>query len=254
MDLHHKMYGHGYPTIILHGVFGMLDNWHHFARLLSDDFWVITVDQRNHGRTQHSEEFNFDIMVEDLHEFLISHQIKQCNLIGHSMGGKVAMHFALEHHEYVNKIIIIDIGVKSYPPNHDFILEALCSTEIESFDNRSDIEKQLKRSISSESIVNFLLKNVMRDKDSGFFKWKMNLKAIRKNYHKLIEAIESDYQFDGDILFIKGSNSNYIIEEDLPEIRKLFPHARLETINDAGHWVHAEQELKLLFSVKKFLE
>jgi esterase len=254
MDLYHKMYGHGYPTIILHGVFGMLDNWHHFARLLSEDFWVITIDQRNHGRSGHSEEFNFELMVEDLRQFLISHQIKKCNLIGHSMGGKVAMNFALEHHEFINKLIVIDIGIKSYPLNHDFILDALCSIDLLKFKDRKDIENDLKRSITSESIVHFLLKNVTRDKDSGLFKWKMNLKSIRKNYNLLIEAIESDYQFDGDTLFIKGENSNYITEDDMPEIRKIFPQAKFETIKDAGHWVHAEQELKLVFAVKMFLK
>ena len=254
MELNHKMYGYGYPTIILHGVFGMLDNWHQFARSLADNFWVITIDQRNHGRSPHSDEFNFELMVEDLRHFLISHQIKKCNLIGHSMGGKVAMHFGLDHHEYVDKLIVIDIGVKAYPSNHDYIFESLCHTEIENFSHRKEILTELKKSIQNEAIVQFLLKNITRNKDTGHFQWRMNLKSIRRNYKKLLEPIESDYQFDGYTLFIKGEQSNYIVDEDMSDIRKLFPNANIETIKDAGHWVHAEQELKLLYAVKKFLQ
>lgn len=248
------MYGHGYPTVILHGVFGMLDNWHHFAKLLSRDYWVITIDQRNHGRSPHSEQFNYTLLTEDLRYFLLSHHINKCNLIGHSMGGKVAMNFALEHHEFINKMMVIDIGIKNYPPNHDLILQVLCNTDLSTFINRTDIEKELKKSIPDQSIVNFLLKNVTREKNTDNFIWKMNLKAIKKNYEKLLQAIESDYQFSGETLFIKGANSNYIFDSDINEIKELFPAAKIETIKGAGHWVHSEQEEKLLYHTLDFLK
>lgn len=254
MELHHKMYGHGFPTLLLHGVFGMLDNWHHFAKQLSHDFWVITLDQRNHGRSFHSDDFNYEVLAEDIRKFLISHQIKKCNLIGHSMGGKVAMHLALEYHEFVNRLVVIDIGIKQYPRNHDIILQALCNTDLSSFTHRTDLYKELNQSIANEAVVNFLLKNITRDKNSNAFIWKLNLKAIKNNYEKLIEPVESDYQFNGETLFIKGENSNYLSEGDLPEIKNLFPLAELTTIKDAGHWIHAEQEQRLLYKIDEFLK
>lgn len=253
MELNYKMYGQGIPVIIMHGVFGMLDNWHHFAKQLSEDFWVTTLDQRNHGRSPHSEEFSYDLMVEDLKNFLWDHQIKKANLIGHSMGGKVAMFFSLRYPELVDKLIAVDIGIKSYPPRHDTIFETLCDVDITSMHSRAEIQSQLIKTIPQKHIVNFLLKNVTRERGTENFRWKMNLKAIRKNYENLLSNVYCDFQSDKKILFIKGEKSDYILDNDLSEIIELFPKAEITTIKDAGHWVHAEQEYQMLQIVRDFL-
>lgn len=231
----------------------MLDNWQHFAKQLAEDFWVTTLDQRNHGRSPHSDDFDYDLMVEDLKSFLWNHQIKKINLIGHSMGGKVAMFFALRYPELVDKVVVIDIGVKSYPPRHDKIFETLCGVDIGAMQNREEIKNELIKTIPQKHIVDFLLKNVARDRGSESFRWKMNLKAIRKNYEKLLATVYCDFQSEKEMLFIKGENSDYIFDEDIMDIRELFPKAALKTIKDAGHWVHAEQEYTLLQIIRDFL-
>ena len=247
------MFGHGEPVIILHGVFGMLDNWQHFAKLLSKDYWIITLDLRNHGKSPHSEIFDYKSMSNDLIHFMEQHHIKSTNFIGHSMGGKLAMTLALEHPEYVNKLVIIDIGIKAYPPKHNFIFDALCSLDIEKYQNRIEIENELINKIREKRIVQFLLKNIKRDKTSKKFQWKMNLKAIKNNYNRINETIESDFPFSGDTLFIKGERSDYLLKEDIPQIKALFPNAKFITIKNAGHWVHAEQPDKLLQAINEFI-
>ena len=231
----------------------MLDNWQHFAKQLAEDFWVTTLDQRNHGRSPHSDDFDYDLMVEDLKSFLWNHQIKKINLIGHSMGGKVAMFFALRYPELVDKVVVIDIGVKSYPPRHDKIFETLCGVDIGAMQSREEIKNELIKTIPQKHIVDFLLKNVARGRGSESFRWKMNLKSIRKNYEKLLATVYCDFQSEKEMLFIKGENSDYIFDEDIMDIRELFPKAALKTIKDAGHWVHAEQEYTLLAIIRDFL-
>jgi pimeloyl-ACP methyl ester carboxylesterase len=253
MELNYKMYGQGIPVVILHGVFGMLDNWHHFAKQLSEDFWVTTLDQRNHGRSPHSDDFDYDLMVEDLKSFLWNHQIKKTHFIGHSMGGKVAMFFSLRYPELVDKTVVVDIGVKSYPPRHDKIFESLCGVDVTAMKSREDIQTELSKAIAQKHIVNFLLKNVARERGSEYFRWKMNLKAIRNNYEKLLTQVYCDFQSDKEVLFIKGDNSDYILHDDMIEIMD-FPKAKIETIKDAGHWVHAEQEYTMLQIVRDFLQ
>jgi pimeloyl-ACP methyl ester carboxylesterase len=253
MELNYKMFGHGNPLIILHGVFGMLDNWQHFAKLLAKDYWVTTPDLRNHGRSPHSEIFDYKTMTDDLVYFMEQHGIKKANLAGHSMGGKLAMTVALEHSEYVERLIVIDIGIKAYPPKHNYIFDALCSLDISKFSNRKEIENKILEKIPEKRIVQFLLKNIKREKKTGKFQWKMNLKAIKDNYDKINKTIESDYTFSGDVLFIKGEDSDYILEKDKAQIQKLFPNAKFVTIKNAGHWVHAEQPDKLMQVINDFL-
>jgi len=253
MKLNYKMFGQGKPVIILHGVFGMLDNWQHIAKTLGKHYWVITLDLRNHGKSPHSEIFNYDVMAEDILDFIEQQGIKKANFIGHSMGGKVAMTLSLEYPEFVNKLIIIDIGIKSYAPRHNFIFKALCAFDISKYSKRNDIENILIGKIPNKKIVQFLLKNIKRDKKSGSFLWKMNLKAIKNNYDKINEPISSDFPFSGKTLFIKGENSDYILEKDKNSIRNLFPNAKFITINNAGHWVHSEQPDKLIRVIDNFL-
>lgn len=253
MELNFKMFGEGKPVIILHGVFGMLDNWQHFAKVLSKDYWVITVDIRNHGRSPHSDIFNYDVMVSDLMQLLDKNHIKKPHIIGHSMGGKLGMHFALEHFENLQKLIVIDIGIKKTLSRHNSIFNALCSLDLSTFKNRNEIDFELEKTISIWKIRQFLLKNIIRDKENGGYKWKMNLKIIRKNYETISEAVSHDYPYEGEALFIKGEISDFILEKDKIDILELFPNAQFKTIPNSGHWVHAEETEKLIEVVKDYL-
>lgn len=253
MKLNYKSYGEsGENIIILHGIFGMLDNWHSFASQLSKDYSVFTVDHRNHGRSPHDDTFDYPSMVMDLKELIADLKLKKVHLVGHSMGGKVAMHFALQYPEMVDKLIVLDIGIKYYPPRHDYIFNALCGLELSEFDSRNAIDDHLSGHIHSFAIRQFLIKNIKRNKE-GLFSWKMNLPVIRKNYENITDWIPVGQHFDGETLFVRGANSSFIVMEDWPGIQELFPFSKLVSIPGAGHWLHAEKPYLLLKEISDFL-
>jgi pimeloyl-ACP methyl ester carboxylesterase len=253
MKLNYKTYGvSGQPVIILHGIFGMLDNWHSFASQLSKDHTVFTVDHRNHGRSPHSEEFDYPSMVGDLLELIDDLHLEKVSLIGHSMGGKVAMHFALEHPDRVEGLIVLDIGIKYYPPRHDYIFTALCELDLNQFESRNQIDEYLSGQIHNFAIRQFLIKNIRRGDNNGFV-WKMNLPVIRKNYERITEWVPVGNDFKKRTLFIRGANSSFILMEDWLGIKELFPNAELITIPGASHWLHAEKPYELLKAIKGFL-
>ena len=253
MKLNYKSFGEGNPVLILHGLFGMLDNWQQFAKRLASGYKVYIIDLRNHGKSPHSNIFNYDAMSEDLVSFLIHHDISQADLIGHSMGGKLALRFAFLYPEYVDKTIIIDIGIKKYKPKHHSILKALNSLNLLQFHNRNQIDNKLKEVIPNKSIRQFLLKNVSRNIGKQGYHWKMNIEAITNNYNLIIDKIELKSDIISDCLFIKGANSDYILEEDKKDILFQIPNANFITIPNAGHWVHAEQAKLLLDIIDKYL-
>jgi esterase len=252
MRLHFQRQGDGFPLVILHGLLGSLDNWETVSRKLGEPYQVLAVDQRNHGRSPHSEVFNYDAMVEDLREFLEEQRIHRAHVMGHSMGGKTAMHFALRHPELVEKLIVVDMAPKAYAPRHEPIFEALSSVDLKAFRERSAVGEALATSIPDTAMRQFLLKNVGRD-EAGAFRWKMNLPVIRRNYNGLNLAMESDRTFDGPTLFIKGGLSDYIEAGDVALINQLFPRATFKTVEKAGHWVHADAPEKLVKIVFDFL-
>jgi pimeloyl-ACP methyl ester carboxylesterase len=192
-------------------------------------------------------------MVDDLKEFISDLKFDQINLIGHSLGGKTAMHFALENSILINKLVVLDIGIKSYPQRHDYIFDALCGMDLSQFSSRNEIDQHLSESIHSFPIRQFLMKNIHRDTDKKF-SWKMNLPVIRDHYQILADGVRSSQKFRQPTLFIRGANSSYIMQEDMTEITKLFPAAELSTIPGASHWLHAEKPYELLKLVKAFLE
>ncbi len=252
MQLNYQSYGEGHPLIILHGLFGSLDNWQTMSQKFGEFYKVFAVDQRNHGSSPHSDILNYQVMAEDLKEFLQSHNLPSTYLLGHSMGGKTAMQFAATYPEKVDKLIVVDIAPKVYNPQHDEIFEALCSLDLQTFSSRKEIDAALAQEIGSRAVRGFLLKNVARD-DSGTFKWKMNLDAIYKNYNHINKGLETNRTFEKPTLFIKGERSDYIQEEDTAIIKELFPHATIVTIARAGHWVHAEAPTKFGRVVRDFL-
>ncbi|MEZ4906375.1 MAG: alpha/beta fold hydrolase [Saprospiraceae bacterium] len=254
MELHYKDYGSGEPLLILHGVFGMSDNWHTIAKILSEYYWVIVPDLRNHGRSGHSEELNYDVMSGDILQLIEKLHIRKCNIIGHSMGGKLVMNFALEYPEYIDKMMVLEIGVKQYSGNHEFILEALNKINPANYNDRRKIEMQLLEYIPNIRIVNFLMKNIKLNSDNTSYEWKFNLKAISENYNQLLSSINSDHGYLGEALFVKGGNSDYILEYDWKDILELFPNAQLHTIASAGHWIHADKQQELVNEIKNFLK
>lgn len=253
MQLNYKTYGQGDPIIILHGLFGTLDNWQTIAKRLAEHYSVYLLDLRNHGRSPHADEFNYPVMAEDVREFMESHWIYGAYIIGHSMGGKVAMQLALEYPDLVKKLIVVDIAPKTYPSGHDAIFEALLGLELKNIQHRKEADDFLKTKIEEFGVRQFLLKNLSRSK-AGAYEWKMNLPVIHQFYPEILKNIETEDTFDKPTLFIRGGQSDYIGINDLPLLQEYFPEAVLETVEKAGHWVHAETPEELLKIVLNFLD
>lgn len=252
--LNYKKYGEkGRVIVILHGLFGMLDNWNTMAKRLSENFQVYILDQRNHGKSFHSDELSYDLMTEDLMTFVDMHGLNQINLVGHSMGGKVAMNFALKYPKYVERLIVVDIAPITYAPAHQLIFAALESVDLSQNLSRSDISKIMSEKIAQPAIIQFLMKNLGRNKDKNL-EWKMNWRVIQRNYDAMNHwVLQEEKSFEGEALFIKGARSNYIQEEDQIAILKYFPNAKIIAIQQAGHWVHAEQPDALLDVLQQFI-
>ena len=238
MELNFKKLGSGQPLIILHGLMGMLDNWQTPAKYFAPHFEVYLVDQRNHGRSPQSEEFNYQVLADDLFEFIYTHHLHDVNIIGHSMGGKTAMKFAQNNPHLVDKLIVADIAPKSYPVHHHEILEALVSADLNKLKSRGEVEDHLMDKLKVKSIVHFLLKNLYW-KNKGELAWRINLPVIKKNI-EIIGAATTDAVYDQPTLFLKGEKSHYIQDEDLELINDYFPQAKVLEPSNAGHWVHAE--------------
>ncbi len=252
MKLNYKKFGSGKPVFILHGMFGMLDNWQVFAKKLAERYEVITVDLRNHGKSPHSPLFDYSYMADDILELMQNIGCDKCSFIGHSMGGKLAMTIALDNPPLVDKLIILDIGTKKYPKNHIFLLDILCNINIDRYSNRLELEHELKSVIEDSRLRQFIMKNIKRD-SNGVFSWKMNLEVIKDNYDKIIKEISSEVSYQSDVLFVKGGQSNYILNNDFEEIKELFPKATLTTIDNAGHWIHADEGKKLFDIITNYL-
>ena len=245
MELFHRQAGEGKPVIILHGLFGTSDNWQIIAKKMAETHQVFTVDLRNHGQTFHSDEFGYGLMAEDIEEFIDTHSIEKPVIIGHSMGGKVAMRSALLFPEKITSIISVDMAPKYYPVRHERIIDALTNARIADAASRKEIDEQLAVKIPNFGERQFLMKNLKRKQEGGF-EWKMNLPIISSKIENLGEAIHGDEIIHVPALFIRGSNSDYILDSDFPEIQKTFPESEFVTIEDAGHWVHADKPQELL--------
>lgn len=250
MGLNYKSFGSGSPVIILHGLFGMLDNWQSFAKLLASDHEVFIVDQRNHGRSFRHEEMNYDVLAEDLANFIETHSLEGTAVMGHSMGGKSAMQLAFSFPDLVSKLIVIDISPKAYPPSHTSIFNAILGMDLAHVQSRKEIDDQLSIHIQDPKIRAFLMKNLKRSKE-GTFSWKANFDILEKNYDLLIDEV-GEFPSDVPALFVRGLQSNYIENEDLDLVQALFPKASFASM-DAGHWLHAEKPMELLEIIYPFL-
>ena len=253
MNLNFKSIGSGFPLIILHGLLGSLDNWQGIAKQLGEHFQVFIIDQRNHGRSPHSAEFSYQILVDDVLEFMQQQGIAQAHFIGHSMGGKAAMHLALEHPDKVAKLIVVDVAPVEYEDRHSTVFKALFAVDLKIIENRQQAEAILRTYLGQdESTIQFLMKGLYRDDDNKF-QWRFNVQAMYDAYNDISSGIRSDKPFEGETLFIKGEKSDYINASNFSEIIDLFPHNQLAEIAGAGHWVHADNPAEFISVVEKFL-
>lgn len=251
MDLYYRKTGKGGPVFILHGLFGSSDNWLTVAKALSNEYCVYLVDLRNHGSSPFSDQWNYKVMAQDVKKIADEEGIEKACILGHSMGGKTAMEMTIMYPGMINRLMVVDIGPKSYPVRHRHILDALRSIDLSEVSKRNEADRQLAGYIQDRRIRGFLLKNLQRG-DNGDFVWKVNLDVIDNNIEELGAAQVPDHPVSIPALFVRGSRSDYILDEDEGSILEFFPDARFVTIEDAGHWLHAEQPEALLSVVKDF--
>ena len=239
--------------MILHGLFGFSDNWQTHAKKLAEYFRVILVDLRNHGHSDWSDEFSYELMADDVHELCVDLKLEDLILVGHSMGGKVAMRFAQKHEAILEKLIVVDIGIKEYPMHHQHILAGIHAVEINMIKVRREAETQMNAHIESEGIKQFLLKNLYW-KEKGKLAWRMNIEVLEREMNNILSALPVG-EVSTPTLFIRGELSNYILDEDFESIEEQFIDVEFSTIENAGHWVHAEApseflEVLLSFSLR----
>lgn len=251
--LHSLILGKGEPLLILHGFFGMGDNWKTLANKFAENYQVHVIDQRNHGRSFHSEDFTFDLMVEDVMDYLEYHDLVTVNFLGHSMGGKVAMLFAITYPHLVHKLIVADIAPRYYPPHHQFILEALHAVDFSKVRSRDEVDDIFKKYIPEFGIRQFLLKNVYR-KTKEQLAYRFNLESLSNNVEEVGDGLPAFSQFEGETLFLKGENSGYISHDDEVLIKTHFPNSRIVIITNAGHWLHAENPSDFYQNIFNFLK
>lgn len=267
MELFFREEGEGFPIVIVHGLYGSSDNWLTVAKKLAADFHVYLIDQRNHGRSPHSEEHSYEAMKNDLAEFFDQQKIDRAIVIGHSMGGKTAMCFAADYPERIEKLVVADIAPKDYfllndesqYYLHNNILRAMLEINFSRIESRKQVEDFLKERIDSTQIVQFLLKNVHRNKENHQYEWRMNAQVLYDNLDEIIKGVNAHWFDDRlpiknyPVLFLKGANSNYILPDDFASIRRIYPDAEIIQIPDAGHWLHAEQPQLFMDAVWSFI-
>jgi len=261
MKLLYRKYGKKNPAlIIVHGLYGMSDNWVAIAKALSKEFEVFIIDQRNHGNSPHSKEHNYKLLQEDLYEFMQEQKIEKAVLLGHSMGGKTVMNFANYHPEMISAMIIVDISPKRYDEQqlqksnakHLQILKAMQSINIQNIEKREDIRSKIISELKEERVADFILKNLKRF--DGKFQWRLNVDTIINKLDDIIADIYFNEPISGfSVLFVRGEKSNYILDEDIKFIEETFPVAEIATIQNAGHWIHAEQPTTFVRILRDFL-
>ncbi len=239
MILHTDITGQGEPLVLIHGLFGSYENLGVIARALQDKFQIINLDLRNHGRSAHNDQMTYPLMAEDVLETLDALGLTQVSVLGHSMGGKVAMQLALQAPQRVKKLILADISPVVNEPRHLGILQALQDINLSTLKDRREADQQLSVSVKELGVRQFLLKNLVKDADT--FYWRLNLPALVANYSDILAAPEAVGPYTGPVLFIKGADSDYLLPSHQGLIQQLFPNAKAKVIQGTGHWLHAEK-------------
>ena len=251
MLLHYKEIGEGKPLVILHGLFGTSDNWQTHAKKLGEYYRVILVDQRNHGHSPWSEDFTYEHLADDLERLILHLGIDQFTLIGHSMGGKTAMYYSQKYPTRLEKMVIVDIGIKQYPMHHNEIIKGIKSLDLATISSRSAAEQAMIPFVDSYGVRQFLLKNLYWV-EKGKLAWRMNVDVLEREMEEILAPIPN-IEVWTPTLFLRGAMSNYILDEDWDAIEEIFPDATLETIENAGHWVHSEQPDEFIEKVLGFI-
>lgn len=251
--LYSKIEGSGQPLLILHGFLGMSDNWKTLGIQFAADFQVHILDLRNHGRSLHSEGFSYELMVQDVFEYCQTHNLENINIIGHSMGGKVAMLLATKHPELVDKLIVADIGPKFYPQHHQDILAGLNAVDFSKKPSRNEVEEIMSKYIPDFGTRQFLMKNLYWQ-EPGQLAFRFNLEVFNTKMDEIGVPLPENLIFEKPTLFIRGGNSNYILDSDFENIKHHFPNSTIETIPNVGHWLHAENPTAFYQKVSSFLK
>ncbi len=253
--LNSKIYGSELsttPVLVFHGLFGMLDNWGSFGKALGEHFPVHLIDLRNHGKSFHSEQISHDLMAEDIRNYMEHYQISKVILLGHSLGGKAVMQFAMLYPELLEKLIVVDMGPKAYPPHHQAILKALNSVDFQPGLSRQEVEAILESHGLEKSVIQFLAKNLTW-KEKGLLSWRFNLKVLTEKYQDLVGNPIKNGVYEGPTLFVKGEKSNYLLPQDSFQIKQQFPNSKLVEVPRAGHWVQSENPVDFNKEVFEFL-
>lgn len=256
--LHSKIYGEnrqGTPLLVFHGLFGMLDNWGTFGKEFGEYFPVHLIDLRNHGKSFHDEEMSHDDLAHDITHYMEHHGLHRVNLLGHSLGGKAVMQFAIKYPLKTEKLIVVDIAPKAYPPHHQGIIKALQTVDFNSMKSRQEVEEHLNTYIPEKTVIQFLAKNLFWKEGDGQKKlaWRFNLDTLAEKYDQFVSNAIKFGVYSGPVLFVAGDKSNYILPQDEFLIKQHFPHYRLAKIPDAGHWVQAENPEDFNKEVSQFL-
>lgn len=253
LELNYKEYGEGDKNlIILHGFLGSLDNWHTLATEWGKaGLHVYALDQRNHGKSPHTSEHTIQLMVDDINDFMFRHNITEAVILGHSMGGKVAMLFALQYPMLCTKLIVADMAPRAYKPGHDDVFDAIFQVDLGKIETRKEAEEAMKKYLGDNGTRQFILKNLERAEE-GKYEWKFNLRTLFQDYAEITKAITSKFTFDKPTLFLKGGLSLYIRDVDEAEIKTLFPESTIQTIENAGHWLHADKPKEFSDAVLSF--
>jgi esterase len=262
MKLFYKVIGEGQPLFILHGLFGQSDNWNSIGKKIAEQgFQVFLVDLRNHGNSPHSDVWNYDVMSADILELIddtAAVEGEKIILLGHSMGGKVAMQFAINHPDSVAKLIVADMGVKYRVPDNQDVLNALNSIDLSALKSRKEAGVELQKYLHNEGLVQFLLKNLYWKKDAfgneSELAWKFNWDAMAGQLEEVSKAIKTDTPCLVETLFIRGGNSNYVLDSDVDALQLIFPKSQLVTVEGAGHWLHADKPHDFLEKIIAFVK
>lgn len=248
MQLHYQTLGQGQPLVFLHGLFGSGDNWSAIARYFSQHYQVISVDLRNHGRSPHSDTQTYPEMAGDLLDTLNALDADQIHLLGHSLGGKVAMQFASQYPQRVNQLIVVDMGIRAYADAHTQLIAAMQAADLSQVQSRGEADKALAAAIPNLAVRQFLLTNLV--KTEGQWQWRINLPALQANYAHFQAALPAHYEKP--CLFIRGERSDYVRESDIAGIRQQFPLAEFASL-PTDHWVHAEQPQLFIQTIENYL-
>ncbi|ROI00336.1 alpha/beta fold hydrolase [Chryseobacterium daecheongense] len=253
--LHSKIFGENLsstPLLVFHGLFGMLDNWGSFGKDMGELLPVHLIDLRNHGRSFHSDSMTHDDLANDIAQYMEHYGIQKAHVLGHSLGGKAVMQFAIKYPEKVEKLIVVDISPKAYPPHHQGVIKALESVDFNTVNSRSEVEAVLNQYIPEKSTIQFLAKNLYWD-DNKKLNWRFNLKTLSEKYNEFVSNAIKFGVFEGPTLFISGEKSNYILPQDEFAIKQQFPKAKIVVVKNAAHWVQADNPVEFSQIVKQFL-